>query len=245
MFRQKIRFFFWHLLLSVVIVSGLSAWLFLVWYPTPLARATGMYDVFYMVALIDIVIGPLLGFVVYNESKASLKFDLAFIFCLQIAALCYGTYSLAQGRPVWLAYNVDRFELIRANEIVLNNKIQSSSPYQQTSWLHPRFVGVQIAEDIDEKNKNLFEEVLAGISIAQRPERYVELTQVKDQIQQRAQDLTQLKQFNKSSVVESTLVKYPQATAWVPLKANTVDMVVLINKEKAEIIKIVDLRPWN
>lgn len=245
MFREKNRFFFWHLLFAVVIVSGLSAWLFLVWYPTPLARATGVYDVFYMVAIIDIIIGPLLGFVVYNESKASLKFDLAFIFCLQIAALCYGTYSLAQGRPVWLAYNVDRFELIRANEIVLNNKIQSSSPYQQTSWLHPRFVGVQIAEDIDEKNKNLFEEVLGGISIAQRPERYVGLSVVKKQMQERAQHLEQLKQYNEPSVVKLVLEKYPNANAWLPLKANAVDMVVLINKQKAEVIKIVDLRPWN
>jgi len=35
-----------------------------------------------------------------------------------------------------------------------------------------------------------------------------------------------------------------QATAFLPLKANAVDMTVLINKEKGEVIKIVDLRPW-
>ena len=28
------------------------------------------------------------------------------------------------------------------------------------------------------------------------------------------------------------------------LKANVVDMTVLINKEKGEVVKIVDLRPW-
>ncbi len=31
---------------------------------------------------------------------------------------------------------------------------------------------------------------------------------------------------------------------FVPLKANAVDMTVLINKEKGEVVKIVDLRPW-
>ena len=91
----------------------------------------------------------------------------------------------------------------------------------------------------------MFEEILGGISIAQRPERYVELKQVKDQIQQRVQDLKQLIQFNESSQVESILKKYPRANAWVPLKANAIDMVVLIHKESAEVIKIVDLRPWH
>ena len=36
----------------------------------------------------------------------------------------------------------------------------------------------------------------------------------------------------------------PKADAWLPLKAAAVDMVVLVNKESASIIKIVDLRPW-
>jgi hypothetical protein len=40
------------------------------------------------------------------------------------------------------------------------------------------------------------------------------------------------------------LKQYPQANAFVPLKANAVDMTVLINKEKGEVVKIVDLRPW-
>lgn len=104
---------------------------------------------------------------------------------------------------------------------------------------------VQISESIEEKNQNMFEEILGGISIAQRPERYVELIQIKQQMQQRAQNINQLKKFNEPSQVEPILAKYPQADAWLPLKANAVDMVVLVNKEKTKIIKIVDLRPWN
>ena len=55
-------------------------------------------------------------------------------------------------------------------------------------------------------------------------------------------DLTNVK---KTKVVfEKILAKYQNADAWLPLKANAVDMVVLVNKESASIIKIVDLRPW-
>ena len=53
-----------------------------------------------------------------------------------------------------------------------------------------------------------------------------------------------LKQYNNVKQVDSILSKYPQATSFVPLKANAVDMTVLINKDKGEVVKIVDLRPW-
>ncbi|ENX18227.1 hypothetical protein F895_00303 [Acinetobacter sp. CIP 64.2] len=40
------------------------------------------------------------------------------------------------------------------------------------------------------------------------------------------------------------LVCYPKVIAFVLWEANAVDMTVLINKEKGEVVKIVDLRPW-
>lgn len=97
---------------------------------------------------------------------------------------------------------------------------------------------------MQQRNDEMFAEVLGGISIAQRPERYVELTQVKTQIQQCALPLAELEQYNSKTEVEKILENYPNADAWLPLKANAVDMVVLVNKESASIIKIVDLRPW-
>ena len=59
-----------------------------------------------------------------------------------------------------------------------------------------------------------------------------------------SQDLELLKNFNDSDQVVKVLAKYPTVTAFLPLKANAVDMTVLINKENGEVVKIVDLRPW-
>ena len=241
----RYQFLKWHLLISICISVVVVLWVFNIWYPGPLAKATDVLYIFLMLLTIDVILGPLLGFIIYKENKKSLKFDLTIIIIIQISALFYGVHSLGQGRPVWLVYNVDRFEMVRKNEIIEANISQALPPYQNVSWLKPQFVGVQISDNIDENNKNIFEEILGGISIAQRPERYVELHKVKQQIQQRAQHLEQLKQYNEPSVIKSVLEKYPNANAWLPLKANAVDMVVLINKQKAEVIKIVDLRPWD
>ena len=63
-------------------------------------------------------------------------------------------------------------------------------------------------------------------------------------MQQREQKLELLQQYNNKTDVEKILVKYPQTTAFFPLKASAVDMTVLID-EKVNVVKIVDLRPWH
>lgn len=135
--------------------------------------------------------------------------------------------------------------MVRKNDLILENIDQAHPQFQQVSWIGPQFVAVKSATSTEQRQDDMFTEVLGGISVAQQPERYVELTQAKTQIQQRALPLKELEQYNSKTEVERTLAKYPNANAWLPLKANVVDMVVLINKETAEVIKIVDLRPWN
>lgn len=241
---KRLRFFLRHLFASIIIALLVIILVFLIWYPAPLATAVGVTQIFLMLLIIDVIVGPLLGLLVYKEGKKTLKFDLSVIILIQIVALCYGVYSIEQGRPAWLVYNVDRFELVRKNELVDTNIQQAQSQFQQPSWFKPQYVATEFAKDTQQRNDEMFAEVFSGISLAQRPERYVELTQATTQIQQRALPLKELEQYNSKADVEKTLAKYPSADAWLPLKANAIDMVVLVNKESASIIKIVDLRPW-
>lgn len=241
---KRIKFFLSHLSISFLVALFVIALVFFVWYPNPLAKAVDVTKIFLMLLAIDVVIGPILGVLVYKESKKSLKFDLMVIIIIQISALFYGVYSIEQGRPTWLAYNVDRFELVRKNEIIQDNIAKAFPQYQQPSWLKPQYVAVEFSKNTEQRNNDMFAEVLGGVSVAQRPERYVELTQAKTQIQQRALPLRELEQYNPKAEVEQKLANHPKADAWLPLKANAVDMVVLVNKETATIIKIVDLRPW-
>lgn len=245
MITNRTKFFFIHSFLSFLIALLIVGLVFFIWYPFPLATAVGVTHIFSMLLVIDVILGPLLGLLVYKEGKKTLKFDLSVIITIQIAALCYGVFSIEQGRPVWLVYNIDRFELVRKNELVDINIQQAQPQFQQPSWFKPQYVSTEFAKDTQQRNNEMFAEIFDGISVAQRPERYVELTQVKTQIQQRALSLKELEQYNSKTEVEKTLAKYPEADAWLPLKANAVDMVILMNKEKAKVIRIVDLRPWN
>jgi len=241
---KRIGFFLGHLSASFLIACLISILVLYSWYPSPLATAVGVTHIFLMLLVIDVILGPLLGLLVYKEGKKTLKFDLSVIILIQIAALCYGVFSIEQGRPAWLVYNVYRFELVRKNELIDTNIQQAQPQFQKPSWFKPQYVATEFAKDTQQRNDEMFAEIFSGISIAQRPERYVELTQAKHQIQQRALPLKELEQYNSKTDVEKALAKYPKADAWLPLKANAIDMVVLVNKESASIIKIVDLRPW-
>ena len=241
---KRLKFFLSHLSLSFLIALLVIELVFFIWYPSPLATAVGVTHIFLMLLIIDVILGPLLGLLVYKEGKKTLKFDLSVIILIQIVALCYGVFSIEQGRPAWLVFHADRFELVRKNDILLENIDQAQSQFQHVSWSKPQFVAVKSAVSIQQHQNDIFTEVLGGISLAQQPERYVELTEAKAKIQQRALPLKELELYNLKIEVEKTLAKYPKADAWLPLKATAVDMVVLVNKESASIIKIVDLRPW-
>ncbi|OOW14127.1 TfpX/TfpZ family type IV pilin accessory protein [Acinetobacter sp. MF4640] len=241
---KRLKFFIKHLTLSLVFSIILLGLLLSFWYQMPLAKAVGVTSIILILFFIDITLGPLLGLLVYKEHKKCLKFDLSIIIIIQIFALLYGVYTLEQGRPVWIAYNVDRFELVRKNELIIENLDQAKTQFQKTSFLRPQYVSVEFSKDKLQRENDMFAEALGGISIAQKPERYVDFIQAIPQIKQQAKNVKELEQYNDQMLVQQILEKYPEATGYIPLKANAVDMTVLVNKETGAVIKIVDLRPW-
>lgn len=191
---KKTSYFIKNLLASIFI--GLSALLvvYWLWYPAPLATATGANKLILMLVLIDIIIGPLLGLIVYKEAKKSLKFDLACIVVLQLSAFVYGVWHIADGRPAWVVFNADRFELVRNNEVIHDEEVKPQ--YQSAAWTGPQFVAIQAAENTQKKNDDLFLEVLSGVKLSQFNARYVELQQLKQQMKYASQPIA--KKQNKS-----------------------------------------------
>ena len=242
--NNRIKFFLSHLCISVLVALIVICVVFVLWYPSPLAKAAGVTHIFLMLLVIDVILGPLLGLLVYKEGKKTLKMDLTVIILIQIAALSYGLYSIAQARPVWIAFNNDRFELVRNNELKTENITHVQSQYQQPTWLQPQYVAVKQAADPQEQQIEQMSAMLNGISLAQYPERYIALDQAKTQIQSQVRDLSQLKQWNDEKALQDIFSQHPQANGWLPLETYGLAMVVLVNKESASIIKIVDLRPW-
>lgn len=240
----RIKFFIKHLSVSFIVALLVLGWIFTVWYPAPFAKATGVTHIVLLMLAIDVIVGPILGFIVYKSHKKSLKFDLMVIVLMQLVALSYGIYSLAEGRPVWMVFNGNRFELIRNNELLdVNVDSLVDNEYHHPSLLGPKYVAVKIAEDSSEREQNMFEELQGGISLAQRPERYVTIAEANGRIIETAEGISDLKNYNSEQEVDGILDNYPNASSYLGLQANEVDMTVLLD-DKGNTIEIVDVRPW-
>jgi len=113
----RIKAAFVHLLLSILVFSIFLSLVYFVWYPKPFSYTQGISEVVYLMAGIDIILGPLLTLVVFNTAKKSLKFDLAVIACFQLGALIYGGHIIYSERPAWITFANDQFEVIRIHEI--------------------------------------------------------------------------------------------------------------------------------
>ena len=236
---KRIKFFLGHLAISLLIALIAIAIVFFVWYPAPLAQAVGVTSIFLMLLAIDVIVGPLFTLLVYKQGKKTLKSDLTVIILIQLSAFVYGFYSIAQGRPVWIAYTVDRFELIRANEVIGENQDYP------LPWIAPEYISVEVRKNnAKEQIDMMLMEIQSSISPAQQPKYYSSFSQSKSYIQTKSISLLNLNHYNTTIMVETVLTKHPRATAWLPLKANAQDMVVLVDKQQGEVIKIVDLRPW-
>ena len=241
LFKDKLQAFAIHLAISLVLVLMAYFLIQFLWYPAPLIKATDAGKIFIMILLVDLVLGPLLTFIIYKKNKKTLRMDLTIIVLIQLSALGYGLYSVYQARPVWMAYVADRFELVRVNDIIEDDELEYDLPK-----LGPQYVYVDLErQDASEKLDSILKETEYNISPAQRPKFYNNFDLAKPLIVKNSQDVALLNNYNDSVKVTSILKKYPSADSFLPLKANAVDMTVLIDrKNQGQIIKIVDLRPW-
>ena len=240
----RLKAFLIHLLISACIATAVIGMVFFVWYPAPLHTATGVTQIFLLLLAVDVVLGPLLTLIVYKTGKKTLIMDLTVIALLQLSALGYGVWTVAEGRPAWLVFGGDRFELVRVPDIDQRNT-GTHALYSTPAWTGPQWVGADLPFDLEQRNNIIFESVSGGFDIYQRPNLYRPLHELKANIEKQAQALSLLNQFNSSHDVQSAVKKYPSATAWLPLRAKDQDMVVLINKNTAQVIAIVDLKPWD
>lgn len=242
----RVKAFLVHLGISALIALLMLALVFLVWYPSPLETAIGVTQIFLMLLAVDVVIGPMLTLAVFKVGKKTLKFDLSVIALLQLTALAYGLYTVTIGRPAWVVYNVDRFDVVRAYELQEKYQKLAKPEYASVPLWGPKWIAAVNPTDIDERNALTMESVQGGADLPQRPNYYTALSAVKSGIQSHAKPLTELSKYNPGdeAKIQAILKRYPQADSYVPLRAPIENMSVLLRKDTAEVVAVVELKPW-
>lgn len=238
------RVFFIHISISCSLAILLLFLVFGFWYPSPMDVATGVTSVFIVVLICDLILGPVLTFIIANPEKRHLKWDIGGVIFIQLLALSYGLWIVEQGRPAWLVFAVDRFDLVQVYELNTPYRDVAQKQYRTRNWLGPQWVYARPPDNIEDRNKLTFEALMAGVDIPQRPDLYLPLEEGFEVIIQKSQPLSKLNMFNSTDQVIRILELYPAATDFLPMMSRAKPMTVLIDRNAKKIVAIVDLVPW-
>lgn len=156
---SRFQAFFIHLLISVVVVGIFLAVTFLVWYPTPYFGVDGAHQVLFVLAGVDVVLGPLLTLVVFKAGKPRLKLDLSIIAAIQISAFVYGAAIIVDERPAFVAFFDGRFTTIPASGV--NADKIASDELSVSVFKRPQLVNVKLPND-EEAALAIIQEVFNG-----------------------------------------------------------------------------------
>ena len=247
--KNRLHAFLTHLAISGIIAALAMIVVFFVWYPSPLHTAVGVTNIFLMLLAIDIIIGPVITFIIFKPKKPSLKFDLTVIALLQLSALCYGMDTVFEGRPAFVVFNVDQYTVARAYEIdpaSAEKAEKKGSESAKISWLQPKWVAAVASTDRKRRQEIMFSSVAGGPDWPLLPELYVPLVQEKAQILKKSFNLQDLRKLhgNDSNAIAILKGWKDDQTKWLPLRAPVKNMVVLVDATSGDAIKIIDIKPW-
>lgn len=168
--HRRIRAAAVHLLISLALAALVAALVFGLWYPGAYRLLSGGRELFFLVIAVDVVLGPLLTFAVFDLRKGwpHLRRDLAVIGLIQLGALGYGLYTVLLARPIAMVFEVDRFRVLTSQQILLSELPQARLEYRTLPLTGPWLLGTRLPSRGPESNDALLT-AIDGIDIGQRP----------------------------------------------------------------------------
>lgn len=248
--REKARAFAIHFLITLAVCAPAAALVFLVWFPDPFHTMVGGTKLFGVLVACDLGLGPLTSFVIYSSKKPRRKllFDYSVVGVIQLAAFCYGLYMLSNIRPVYIAYVVDRLEVVSAGEIDDADLAKGADGYRRRPLLGPQLVGAHMPEDQKDRQKILVS-ALSGKDISVLPAYFVPYEQMVAKVKQRAMPVSALEQRHPeaASLVANAaahLQVAPESLVWLPVKHRKGFWTVLLDPETARPVHWLPLDPY-
>ena len=247
--RDKLLAFAVHFTVTALLAAGAAALIFFVWYPDPFQLMVRGRELFFLVVGCDMALGPLISFVIFNRNKSrrTLVLDYAIVAVVQIGALVYGVYTVAESRPAYVVFIKDRLEVVAARDLSDSELAAAGDPqYRRIPLTGPRFVAVKVPAT--EQQKALFDS-LAGLQESMRPRWYVEYASMLPQIRERAQALSALENHHGEARAAIAAAKAQagipaERLRWLPVSTRRGFWTALIDSNSGMPVSYVELDPY-
>lgn len=247
---HRLRFAGAHLLLSVAVVGFVAFWMFFIWYPQPFRTLSGGLHLFVILSVVDLMLGPCATLVVASPGKPAreLKMDIALIVSLQLGALAFGTWTVYQARPVYMAFEIDRFRTIHAIDVPPDLLSRAPEGSRTLPKMGPKLIAVRPFKNETEKMDATLA-AMQGVHLGARPDLWMPYEASLPQVREEAKPLEALvsRRPDQAQAINDAVqrLSIPKAKlAYLPVAGRENFWTVLIQVDTGELVAYLPIDPY-
>lgn len=248
--RNRIKACVNHLFWSMVLATSAAGLVFFIWYPSPYREISGGRELFQIIVTVDLLIGPLITFFVFDIRKPSwkLRCDLFIVAIIQLSALGYGLWTVAMARPVYVVFEIDRFRVVHAIEINEDLLRQAPDEFQGMPWTGPSLLSIRAFRNTNEEMQATLAAV-QGVPLGARPDLWQSYSAALGEVLNAAKPVKDLlERFPESaSAIKAELLsmgRAPEQVLVLPLVGRNSFWTIFVDSFTAEVITAMPLDPF-
>ncbi len=246
MFKSKLKASLIHLIISILLVGLVIGSLVFFLFPQLFINVSDFKEIATIIITVDLILGPLLTFVVFQPKKKTLKFDLSVIAAIQVAALVYGAHALYQVHPVYVTFNVDRFTIVNARDALPEKAVFEE--YKISKLSSAKLAFAKMPDDVAKRNEIAFSAANGTRDLDQRTEYYEPYENHIDTVLAKGIDQEIIMNAAVSNNEISDFIEDNKSEidnfVFLPLNSDRKDAIIVLDKLSAKPIATIDTDPW-
>ena len=233
-----------HILLSLLLIAFLYAVIIPIWYPSDFSKILASTKIFSILIRVEagLFIGLiLLLFIGRNNSKKETLIIYFLFFSLQTSAAFVGIKTLYEAKPMYVAYEFDRFRIVRPVDIIWGKE---SKIYN--FFTGPKFYSTKEYPSNDIRLLKSIKDSINGLYPSFKKDRLVPYENSKTDIINNSRSLASLSDDKLNKVIEFMGRTNIETLGYYPLVSHLNDeWIIIISLNNAKVVGYLNIDGWN
>jgi hypothetical protein len=245
--KERLRAASIHLAISAIVAALAAVLVFVIWYPYPYREISGGRELFLILTAVDVVLGPLITFAIFNRAKRwpVLRRDLVIVGLTQLAALAFGLWTVFEARPVYLAFEFNRFRVVHAIEVPRSELAKAASQWRTLPLLGPQLIAVRPFRDATE-NMSATMMAVSGLQLSAQPNLWQAYAHARRRVLDESRPVSDLRQrfADRTAEIDAAVARTglaPASVRYMPMVGRKTFWTVLLDPQSADVVGFIPL----
>lgn len=228
-----------HFCGSTLVIVTVGLVVFFVWYPIPFSVIFDSVRLWFLIAIVEVLLGPFLSLVIFNpeKKKTELIIDYSVVISLQVSALLFGLYIACTARPLHIVFVKDRFEIVTVADL---DKVDHRISLEERLFSSVSMKGIKSVSDGEELLRVLRSALSTGKDIHLMPEFYQDY--IESDVYEQAHSI--LIPCEKGRFPEQ-ICSSPEKFRWMPAVNDDQHWVAILEKGSSIPKCFIKMDPWD